>query len=218
MKRLSTAFVALSALLASCVSSDQYRSLLEDKESENKALRAERTGLKEELKDANYQRDSLETALAEANAKLLAEPEKSSAQSYPGLDEAGVGYGTRDGNLVLTIPTEISFPSGKAELSKQGQKALTAVAKTLTSDYSNAEYRIEGHTDTDPIKKSKFETNRDLSYARAKAVLHYLVEQAGVPDNQCVVSGMGEYRPVAANDSPANKGKNRRVEITVVRR
>ena len=218
MRPIHAPIAALVCLLASCVSSNQYRSLLEDKESENRALREERSGLKGELNDVNFQKDSLETALAEANAKLLSTPEKSSTQSFPGLDEAGVGYGTRDGNLVLTIPTEISFPSGKAELSKSGQNALTAVAKTLASQYQNAEYRIEGHTDADPIKKSKFETNRDLSYARAKAVLHYLVEQTGIPDNQCVVSGMGEYRPLASNDTLANKAKNRRVEITVVRR
>jgi chemotaxis protein MotB len=47
------------------------------------------------------------------------------------------------------------------------------------------------------------------------AVLHYLVEETGVPDGQCVVAGWGEYRPVAANDTPTNKAKNRRVEIVV---
>jgi chemotaxis protein MotB len=215
MKRIQIATLALASFLASCVSSQQYRELLADKEAENRALREERSGLKGELQDMNYQKQSLETALAEANAKLLAEPHKSAEQSYPELDQAGVQYGTRDGNLVLTIPTEISFPSGKAELSKTGRSALAAVAKTLSSQYATSEYWIEGHTDSDPIKKSKFASNRDLSLARAMAVLHYLVEESGVPDGQCVVAGWGEYRPVASNDSGANKAKNRRVEITV---
>ena len=117
--------------------------------------------------------------------------------------------------MVISIPTEITFPSGKATLSDNGMTALTAVARTLIDEYPSAQYWIEGHTDNDPIKKSKFATNRDLSLARAMAVLHYLVGETGVPDGQCVVAGWGEYRPLVPNDSKENKSTNRRVEIVV---
>ena len=76
---------------------------------------------------------------------------------------------------------------------------------------------VGGHTDSDPIVKSKFASNRDLSLARAMAVLRYLVDDAGIKDGQCAVVGFGEYRPLTANDSSASKARNRRVEITVVR-
>jgi chemotaxis protein MotB len=116
-----------------------------------------------------------------------------------------------------SIPSEITFPSGKAQLSEQGKNALTVVSRTLIDQYPAAEYWIEGHTDSDPIRKSSFPTNRDLSLARSMAVLHYLVNDTGIPDGQCVVAGWGEYRPVAANDSNTNKSRNRRVEIVVHR-
>jgi chemotaxis protein MotB len=116
---------------------------------------------------------------------------------------------------VISIPSEITFSSGKAELSERGKDALTVVARTLLDDYPSAEYWIEGHTDSDPIKKSAYPTNRDLSLARSMAVLHYLVNDTGIPDGQCVVAGWGEYRPVAGNESNDGKAKNRRVEIVV---
>ncbi len=202
-------------LVASCQTGSQYQSVLNEREAENRALREERTALKNQMRDLRYQKESLETALAEANARLLEEPVPAPARTFPELDELGIGYGTRDGRMVISIPSKITFGSGKASLSEGGKDALTVVARTLLDEYPSREYWIEGHTDNDPIKKSKFSTNRDLSLARAMAVLHYLVEATGVPDGQCVVAGWGEYRPLSANDSPEGKARNRRVEIVV---
>ena len=210
---LSLAFLLTAPFVASCAA-PQYKAALDEREQENRQLREERAGLKGENRDLASQRESLETALAEANARLLEEPTQSSTQ-LKDLDDAGVGYGMRDGRMVISIPQELTFGAGKADLSSGGQKALKAVAKTLKEKYEGGEYWIEGHTDNDPISKSKFATNRDLSLARAMAVLHYLVNDGGIADGQCVVAGWGPYRPVAANSSSANKAKNRRVEIVV---
>lgn len=214
---IALALLAIAApLFCSCASNTQYKEILNEREMENRDLREERTQLKNELRNLRYQNDSLETALTEANARLLQKPEPMPAgQSFPELDELGIGYGNRDGRMVISIPTEITFGSGKATLSEGGMTALTAVARTLIDEYPSAQYWIEGHTDNDPIKKSKFATNRDLSLARAMAVLHYLVGETGVPDGQCVVAGWGEYRPLVANDTKENKSTNRRVEIVV---
>ena len=210
-----TLLLALLPFAAGCAANTQMKAALDERESENRQLREERVGLKNDLRDLQYQKESLETSLAEAHARLLQEPERQSGQSMPDLDAVGVGYGMRDGNMVLTIPTEITFAPGKAELSSGGKKALAAVARELKRQYPDSEYWIEGHTDSDPIVKSKFPTNRDLSLARAMAVLHHLVEDGTIADGRCVVAGWGEYRPVAGNDSKANKAKNRRVEIVV---
>ena len=215
------ALVALALPVATgCVSQQQYERTIGEREAENRALREERTALKNQMRDLAYQKESLETALAEANARLLEAPAKvgpSAPARNAAFDDLGIGYGMRDGNMVISIPAEITFPSGKAQLSEQGKDALTVVARTLLKDYAAAEYWIEGHTDSDPIKKSSFPTNRDLSLARAMAVLHYLVNETGIPDGQCVVSGWGEYRPLVANDTPDHKADNRRVEIVVRR-
>jgi chemotaxis protein MotB len=212
--RTQALFAAFALTFASCTS-PQMQAALEEREQDNRSLREERATLKGQNRDLSAQNASLETALAEANARLLEEPARQEGQRFGELDEAGVGYGIRDGRMVISIPQELTFASGKADLSNEGRKALKAVATTLKNNYGEAEYWIEGHTDNDPIVKSKFATNRDLSLARAMAVLHYLVDDAGIADGQCVVAGWGPYRPVAANDSRANKAKNRRVEITV---
>lgn len=213
MHKLFLTFVIAAPFVASCAA-PQYKAALDEQAEENRRLREERAGLKGENRDLAAQKDSLETALAEANARLLEEPTQSSTQ-LKDLDDAGVGYGMRDGRMVISIPQELTFGAGKADLSDEGRKALKAVAKTLKQNYGEGEYWIEGHTDNDPISKSKFATNRDLSLARAMAVLHYLVNDGGIADGQCVVAGWGPYRPLAANSSAKNKAKNRRVEIVV---
>lgn len=209
----------LAPFAVGCVSQAQHRQMVEERDAEIRALREERTQLKNKLRDMEYQRDSLETALAEANSRAL-EPrveEAAAPQSFPELDRLGISYGSRDGNLVISIPSEITFDSGKAEITSGGRTALKVVADTLKGQYGDAHYWIEGHTDTDPIRKSAYPTNRDLSIARAMRVLYFLVEDAGIADDRCVVVGWGQYDPVASNDTPAGKAKNRRVEIVVRR-
>lgn len=210
--------LALAPLFASCAA-QQYKAVADEREQENRALREERSRIKGENRDLTAEKTSLETQLAEANARLLEQPERGADQNYSELDELGIGYGMRDGRMVISIPTEITFGAGRADLSGDGKKALKAVARTLSKDYpvGQFEYWIEGHTDSDPIQKSKFGSNRELSLARAMAVLRCLVDDANVPDDACVVSGWGPHRPVASNDSRGNKAKNRRVEIVVER-
>lgn len=205
---------ACAPLFASCASS-QYQKALDEREQENRALREERAHVKGENRDLSAQKTSLETALAEANARLLEEPQQDASKKFSALDDEGITYGQRDGRMVISIPQELTFTSGKADVSAAGKKALKAVAKTLAENYAGDEYWIEGHTDNDPIVKSQYASNRDLSLARAMAVLRYLVDEANIADGQCVVAGWGPYRPVAANDSKAHKAKNRRVEIVV---
>lgn len=214
--KIGFAAVFISAVLAGCASDSTYKQELAEREAEIQALREERTAVKNENRDLHSQNQTLDKQLQEANAKLIAEPVQGT--NHPELDAAGVGYGTRDGMMVISLPQEITFASGKADLTQNGRKALTVVSKLLLKDYKNDEYWIEGHTDSDPVQKSKFGSNRDLSVARAMAVLRFLVEDTGVPDGQCVVSGWGEYRPVEPNNSAGNKAKNRRVEIVVHKR
>ena len=211
---------ALALFSSACQTDRAYRDALEEQNAENRRLREERTQIKGENRDLNFQKESLENAVAEANAKLLEMPKHDSsanAKQFPELDSAGVGYGLRNGEMVLTMSSDITFASGKAELSKAGRNALSSVAKALAREYPDSEYWIEGHTDADPIMKAKFGSNRELSLARAMAVLHYLVEDAGVPDQQCVIAGWGQYRPVVAGKTADAKAKNRRVEIVVHR-
>jgi chemotaxis protein MotB len=214
MNMTRTSSVALAStflLLGACASPKQVK-LWQD---ELRALKEERTALKKELRDLRSQNDSFETSLAEASIKPST---PATVQDNPALDDLGIEYGNRGGNYVISIPAEVTFPQGKAELTKRGKEALQTVARVLLDQHRDGNFWIEGHTDTDPIKKSGWESNRDLSVERAMAVLHYLVEDCNVPDEQCVVAGHGQYQPISANADNAGKARNRRVEIVVRKR
>jgi chemotaxis protein MotB len=207
--------------LTSCVSQRLHQQALEEKDAEIRQLREERSALKIQNQQLKTNYESVHGQLSDANARPLAEqapapaPAPEPQAKIPELDAAGISYGMRDGNMFISIPSSITFASGQATLSKEGQGALKKVAGLLKREHAGAKYSIEGHTDDDPIKKSKFETNRELSYARAMAVLAYLVSDCGIKDDDCVVVAHGQYEPLVVK---GDKAKNRRVEIVVHKR
>ena len=87
----------------------------------------------------------------------------------------------------------------------------------MKEKYSGKNVDVVGHTDSDPIKKSSWKDNWELSAQRALSVARYMADH-GVSDKQLEASGCGEFRPIAANSSAAGKAKNRRVEIVVYMR
>jgi len=118
--------------------------------------------------------------------------------------------------LVITFISEIFFDSGKAQIRPDGKPSLAKVAEVLNKQVIDSNVAVEGHTDNDPIKHSSWESNWELSSARALAVLHYLVDEGSVSPKRLSANGYGEYHPVALNDTPQNKQKNRRVEIVIL--
>ncbi len=206
--------------LTSCVSQKLHQQALEEKDAEIRTLREERTSLKTQNQQLKANLDSMHGQLQDASARAsdapaepVAKPE--AQRRIPELDEMGIGYGMRDGNMVITIPSSVTFASGQATLSKEGQGALKKVAALLKKEHAGAHYSIEGHTDDEPIKKSKFESNRELSYARAMAVLAYLVADCGIKDDDCLLVAHGQYDPAVPGSDEKSKAKNRRVEIVV---
>ncbi len=191
-------------------------------------LRQENTDLKRRLENTLYEKDQVQAALEDAAGLLDRQPTRAVPASAPssagpdlnreGLDEVGVSVDRRGSEVVFTIPSKITFASGSATLSREGEQALLAVARRLKADFQGAAvFHVEGHTDSDRIKraKAKFQSNRDLSWARARAVHTYLVTQGKIPDDRFVIVGHGPHRPVASNESNEGKAQNRRVEIVV---
>jgi chemotaxis protein MotB len=121
----------------------------------------------------------------------------------------------QDKGLVITFVAEVLFDSGKAKLRQDSLSKLSKVANVLNTTVADLNVGIEGHTDNQPIKKSGWKSNWELSTARALSVLHYLIEQS-VPEPRLSAIGYGEYRPVASNDSKDGRQKNRRVEIVIL--
>ena len=117
--------------------------------------------------------------------------------------------------LVITFVAEVLFDSGKAQLRGDSAPKLDKVAGVLNTTVADLNIGIEGHTDNDPIKKSGWKSNWELSTARALSVLHFLSEK-GVTEPRMAATGYGEYKPVAGNDSKQGRQKNRRVEIVIL--
>ncbi|HUO81217.1 MAG TPA: flagellar motor protein MotD [Steroidobacteraceae bacterium] len=116
-------------------------------------------------------------------------------------------------SLEVEIKTDILFPSGVAAVSPGALPVLTKIAEIL-KPFPNA-IRVEGHTDNRPISTSVFPSNWELSAARAANVVQ-LFSKAGVDPLRMEVLGLGEFRPVAPNDSADGRNSNRRVVIVVL--
>jgi len=118
------------------------------------------------------------------------------------------------GTITVTLPNAILFDSGKAELKTATSAELDHIHSVLRDKYSGKQIDVVGHTDTDPIKKSKWKDNWELSAQRSLTVLRYLVKR-GIPEERIQAVGCGESQPIASNSTASGKAKNRRVEIVV---
>jgi len=125
-----------------------------------------------------------------------------------------VAFDPSAGTVTVTLQNTILFSSGKAELKKSTSTELDHIESVLRSNYSGKKIDVVGHTDSDPIKKSKWADNWQLSSERALSVVRYLIKR-GTPENKIRAVGCGAARPVASNATSAGKAKNRRVEIVV---
>jgi chemotaxis protein MotB len=116
--------------------------------------------------------------------------------------------------LVIRLRSSYLFKSGQADISLEVRKNIDKIGAELKT--LNNYIRIEGHTDNDPIKNSKFADNWDLAYARANNVRKILMEDLKFPAWRLSPSPHADSRPIVKNNSAYNKSLNRRVEIVVV--
>jgi chemotaxis protein MotB len=125
----------------------------------------------------------------------------------PGLD---VSENAR--SVTVTLPEAILFDSGKAVLKESSKATLKKIAEVIKKNYAGKEIRVEGHTDADPIKKSTWKDNWELSTERALAVVRDLTKAGDVEPKHICAVGYGEFAPKGAD-----KAKNRRVEIVILK-
>lgn len=122
-----------------------------------------------------------------------------------------------DEGPVIQLPEKILFDSGMAVLKKEGKTALGKIAEHLKAR-SSTYVRIDGHTDSDPIVKSKYlwDSNHHLSAGRALSVLHYLVKKEHLDGKRIHIAGFGPNRAIASNRTKIGKRQNRRVEFLIM--
>jgi chemotaxis protein MotB len=146
--------------------------------------------------------------------KQIVEKKKSPAEATGFGEGYDVTFDANAGTITVTLPNAILFDAGKATLKSSTSKELDHIYSVLKAKYPGRHIEVAGHTDSDPIKKSSWKDNLELSSQRAMAVARYL-EDKGIPKNKIAATGYGEGRPKADNSTAEGKKKNRRVEIVV---
>ena len=122
----------------------------------------------------------------------------------------GVEVERQGDNITLNMPSGITFDFDRYDLKSEFRPVLDNLATTL-NEYNQTRIEVTGHTDS----KGTDAYNMTLSQNRANAVAGYLGSR-GVASSRMVVTGAGETRPVASNDTDSGRAENRRVEITLV--
>ncbi|OGS08543.1 MAG: hypothetical protein A2270_01230 [Elusimicrobia bacterium RIFOXYA12_FULL_51_18] len=130
------------------------------------------------------------------------------------IQDEQLGIEVTTSKIKLTFAAPMLFDSGSADLKRGAKELLRSVAENLKK--MDSPVLVEGHTDSARMLGKKFRSNRELSLMRAFSVINYLVA-GGFPAGKLSAYGYGEYRPLAQNDTEEGRGKNRRIEITVIR-
>ena len=209
----------------------------------NKALQAELDKVRKDKESMQVKLGSLETDLAKVKAALkdmdelkaaLAKSKGAKAEldnlkakmaaqkalnarlraQFKGLISAGqLRIMNVNGRLVIKMANRILFNAGKATLSKKGKRALRKIAKVLRK--LPRHFQVAGHTDSKPIKKSKYKSNWQLSAMRAVKVV-LLLRKGGVPGGNVSAAAFGAFQAVSNNRTRIGRKLNRRIEITLL--
>lgn len=216
--------VAGTLMLGGCVSGNRYKKLQSDSYS-----------LRSQLAQANKRSSDLEKEVADmrdANASLAQEKDELARRGHETQSQYESLLGqlqqeVAEGNLKITqfknmltvdIAEQIFFDSGSARLKKGGKAVLKKVATALAS-YKDKAIRVVGHTDNVPLAKGfqmVFPTNWELSVIRATNVVRFLQEEGTIEPERLIAEGRGEFDPIAPNDTPEGRKKNRRIEIMLI--
>lgn len=199
---------------------------------ENVGLRAQNEELQRQLDEANRAKTALAERPAPAPApapqpipaaslnpkpiEAVAPPEPApapipAAHPKPDMGNLEVVHDAVAGTTTVNLPSDVFFSPGQAVLRDEAKKSLTKVISVLKKEYAKKPIRIEGFTDSDPIKKSHWKNNQELSEKRAEAVRDYLASK-GISASRITTEGFGEKKPKSATE----KSKNRRVELVVL--
>ncbi len=231
---IGIAVLAAAFITSGCVSTGEFEKMQAGKNDEIKSLQQQKTSLEQDntaLKQQIASHEQQNTAmqqqvgsLEQQKAALLAASQQRQ-QQYDALVQ-GLSKEVEKGHLqvrqyqnmlAVDLAEQIFFDSGRATLKAGGKDVLKKVGEALKG-YENKVIRVVGHTDNVPLAKAlqgTFPTNWELSVARATNVVRFL-QEVGIPPERMVPSGRAEYDPVAPNDTPEGRQKNRRIEIMLI--
>jgi chemotaxis protein MotB len=200
--------VALVIAVAAGVWTYMTRNTLAEKEAELAACEGSCKTAKQDAERLKAREAELKTKETELRASLQKE-----------LANRDVEISQLRDQLSVRVLDRVLFHSGSARILPGGEKVLAKLAATLAKE--GDVIRVVGHTDNVRIGETlleKYASNWELSAARAASVVRYFQGRARIDPERLEAVGFGEYRPIAANDTMENRGRNRRVEIVLTAR
>jgi len=243
----------LGTMLPACgYSEEEWRAKLREIDSLKSELNAEQAQnqkAQRELHDARARIEQLKAQLKaagvdmadlsknfEEQARALEEYKKRAAQleeikrrfellraKLQGLTKFGLSVTVRNNRLVIQLPGDVLFDTGRVSLRPKGEEILLEVAAVIRgdADLSKRDFLVAGHTDNQPLRAGVFKDNWGLSVMRAREVLAFLIKPeadggGGLNPNNWGASGYGEMDPVEPNDTAEHRQANRRCELVVV--
>ena len=134
-----------------------------------------------------------------------------------GIDDEDIEINVEKTVVFISISDKLLFKSGSYNVTEKAYEVLEKVA-TVVNGQPDMDVMIEGHTDDTPIKADNtiLKDNWDLSTKRATAITRILQEKYQVAPKRLIAAGRSSYVPLAPNDTPANKAKNRRTKIIIL--
>jgi len=208
-RQLGTTRADLTQALGECGKvRDDEKSAREASEKTAAATSSDLNATHAELDELHHQKDEADQRLAVF---------KSITEKFRKMIDAGkLKVEMRHGRMVVKLPSGVLFASGNADLSKDGQTALTDVAHIL-KQFPDRRFEVAGHTDNVPVgPPSLFKNNLELSTARALTVASFLLDVAGMNASKLSAAGYSEYQPIANNAHEAGRQENRRIEIVLL--
>ena len=167
----------------------------------------------ESLKEKDLKISRLQDALTKKDSVTLALV--TSLKREVGIDDPDININVEKGVVMISIADNLLFKSGSYEVSDKAKGVLGKVAKVINSK-PDFECMVEGHTDNVPIKNAVLLDNWDLSVKRSTSIVRVLQKDLGVNPKQLIPAGRSFYIPLADNDTPANRAKNRRTRIIIM--
>lgn len=227
MKRIILAGSMLALFAACGVKEEVYKrdvDALKDQIAQIEASKAgvinERNRLNDELSVLGKEKGMLSTDLKKAldrveELKQMAEKRRMKLRELKDKLQAMQAAGklqvlTVNGRMVVKLPENVLFDTGKFKLKPEGEMAVAQLAPILAS-LEGRQFQVAGHTDD----VGSDDSNWKLSANRALSVVQYMISQ-GMPSERLSATGYGKFQPVASNETDEGKAQNRRIDINLV--
>jgi chemotaxis protein MotB len=213
---LLTIVMVSYGLISGCTS---YKKKYTALNVEHQNLKGLYDNCKATLDSSSSEKENLSAKLAEGEMTIeelrkQIEERNQAPGEATGFGDYQVDVDSAAGTITVTLPNTILFDPGRESLKASAKGDLDHIVSVINEKYSGRLIDVVGNTDADPIKKSKWKDNWQLSTERALTVLRHL-NTKGIQDSQLRAVGCGSGKPIGPNNTASGKARNRRVEIVV---